>query len=358
MPGSTLIDKFEQFELTTNLKQMSPREARLGRWVLLYGILQTLSTLSVDVQGLKYSDGVRYFLNTDLKRLPEWVANGQTEHLEAKQQHSWCWQRTWDPKPLPSIPVELEAPLGNGRTMRYNSFRDAEAAGHTFLSPPPQHALPPPPPSLDGVTLMQNEIQRLGEKIDNFSLSHNARPNTNQGNESETPDGLHDRKPRLQGETFGPQAARNSQRDKTTTNNNMTLNTNTGSLGRHREPASSTPRSQSRMEDMSRLTGPGFDNASSISFLDRQQHALLQHPPNVSMQRHHHHNNISLDTDLGSYPFSSNEMQWPVPPGYAESNANARVRDSTVLGIGDDREDGMGVRIGQRRPHDRGGWDR
>lgn len=352
--GSTLIDKFEQYELTTNLKQMSPREARLGRWVLLYGVLQVLSTLSVDVQGLKYSEGVRYFLNTDLKRLPEWVSNGQVEHLEATQQHSWCWQRAWDPVPVPSAPVELEAPLGNERTMRYNTFRDAEAAGHTFLSPPPQHALPPPPPSLDGATLMQNEIQRLGEKIDNFSLTHNARPSTRQDYESEMQDGIHDRKPRLQGETFGPQAARNSHREMTNISNNDT--TRTDPVGRHREPALHPPRSQSRMEDMFHLSGPGFDNGTNVSFLDRQQHALLQHPPSISLPRHNNH--ISVDTDLGGYPFSSSEMQWPVPPGYAESNANARYRDSTVLGRGDEREDVMGLRTGQRRTHDRSGWDR
>ncbi|KAF2030348.1 hypothetical protein EK21DRAFT_23933, partial [Setomelanomma holmii] len=86
--GSTLIDKFEQFEMTTDLSKSTPREARLGRWVLLYGILQVLSKLSVDVQGLKHTDGARYFLCTDLKRCPEWVTNGQIDYLEASQKRS------------------------------------------------------------------------------------------------------------------------------------------------------------------------------------------------------------------------------------------------------------------------------
>ncbi|KAJ8113423.1 hypothetical protein OPT61_g4442 [Boeremia exigua] len=107
--GSTLIDKFEQFELTTDLKNITPREARLGRWVLLYGILQLLSTLSVDVHGLKHTEGVRHFLCTDLKRCPEWVTNGQTSFLEPAQQRSWCWQRAWDPTPIRAAPVELDA---------------------------------------------------------------------------------------------------------------------------------------------------------------------------------------------------------------------------------------------------------
>ncbi|KAF1964826.1 hypothetical protein BU23DRAFT_397049, partial [Bimuria novae-zelandiae CBS 107.79] len=85
---NALIDRFEHFELGADLKTMTPREARLGRWVLLHGILQVLSTLSLDVQSLKHTDGVRYFLCTDLKRCPEWVTNGQAELLEASQLRS------------------------------------------------------------------------------------------------------------------------------------------------------------------------------------------------------------------------------------------------------------------------------
>ncbi|EMD65609.1 hypothetical protein COCSADRAFT_307714 [Bipolaris sorokiniana ND90Pr] len=357
--GSTLIDKCEQFELTTNLKQMSPREARLGRWVLLYGILQVLSTLSVDVQGLKYTDGVRYFLNTDLKRLPEWVSNGQAEHLEATQQQSWCWQRSWDPMPIPNAPVELEAPLRNERTNRFDNSRSVEAAGHSFPSPPPQHALPPPPPSLDGSTLMQNEIQRLGEKIDNFSLSHKAIPSLNEDYERVIQDGIHDWKPRLQGETFGPRVTRESHRNNTSTNGNAILSPRVDSLSHHHpESALSPPRTQSRMEDSFRLTRPEFDSPGN-SFLDRRQpDSVLQHPLNTSVRSHA--NITSVDTNLGSYPFSSSDMRWPVPPGYTESNANTLFnnQDSTVLGNGQgQREYGTGARMGHPRVHDRSGWD-
>ncbi|KAJ4358384.1 uncharacterized protein N0V89_002966 [Didymosphaeria variabile] len=144
--GNILIDSFEQFELSADLKATTPREARLGRWVLLYGILQVLSTLSVDVQSLKHTDGVRYFLCTDLKRCPEWVTNGQTELLEASQQRTWCWQRPWDPTPIKGEPVELEA-----------------------STPPPTEELDST--TLDGATMMNNEIRHLGEKIDNIGVA-------------------------------------------------------------------------------------------------------------------------------------------------------------------------------------------
>jgi hypothetical protein len=87
---------------------VSPREARLGRWVLLYGILQVLSKLSVDTQGLKYSEGVQYFLCADLKRTPPWETTGAHGLVEASQLASWCWQRDWD-ESRPNVVQELEA---------------------------------------------------------------------------------------------------------------------------------------------------------------------------------------------------------------------------------------------------------
>lgn len=145
--SNALIDKFEHFELGADLKTTTPREARLGRWVLLHGILQVLSTLSVDVQALKHTDGVRYFLCTDLKRCPDWVTNGQIELLEACQQRSWCWQRSWDPTPTSEAPSELEANVVNVPSEDLQSN------------------------TLDGATLMDDEIRRIGEKIDKMSVS-------------------------------------------------------------------------------------------------------------------------------------------------------------------------------------------
>ncbi|KAJ4293088.1 hypothetical protein N0V90_008370 [Kalmusia sp. IMI 367209] len=146
--GNLLIDTFEKFELGADLKTTTPREARLGRWVLLHGILQVLSTLSVDVQSLKYTDGVRYFLCTDVKRCPEWVTNGQTDLLAASQERSWCWQRSWDPTPIKGEPIELEA---SSRLPAMTEELDST--------------------TLDGATMLNNEIRRIGEKIDNIGIT-------------------------------------------------------------------------------------------------------------------------------------------------------------------------------------------
>ncbi|KAK3077600.1 hypothetical protein LTS18_009803 [Coniosporium uncinatum] len=79
---------------------LSPAEARLGRWVLLYGILQTLSTVSVDVEGLRYTEGCAYMLSCGLEGCPPWRVPGRDAEGvewarhgfgEAGQERSYCW---------------------------------------------------------------------------------------------------------------------------------------------------------------------------------------------------------------------------------------------------------------------------
>lgn len=149
---STLIDQFERFELSADLKTTTPREARLGSWMLLYGILQVLSTLSVDVPDLKWTNGVRYFLCSDLKRCPEWVTEGQIEQLEASQVRSYCWQRPWGSTSIPGAPIELEA-----------------------ASVPPSGELDGglDTATLDDATMLNQDIRRISEKINDMTLSGN-----------------------------------------------------------------------------------------------------------------------------------------------------------------------------------------
>lgn len=275
--------------------------------------MQVLSTLSVDVQGLKHTDDVRYFLCTDLKRLPDWVTNGQIEHCEASQQRSWCWQRAWDPKPAQTAPVELEA-LPTAFDRHSPVEQEVEAATRAFPSPPPNRQLPHPPPSLDGATLMQNDIRQLSEKIDSLSLSHNATQIFRQDLD------------RRRANEKAIQSEFLDRKEPTTNNPRM------DSLGRLPD---SSYRSHSRMDNACRVTESDFRPQAPRSHVD------------------------SLNTDLGAYPFSPNDMQhvqWPVPPGYHESN----YRESTVLGSGYGSlslsADGLDDHRNPRRPHERAGW--
>lgn len=309
--GSTLIDKFEQFELTTDLKNITPREARLGRWVLLYCVLQVLSTLSVDVQGLKHTEGVRYFLCTDLKRCPEWVTNGQIEFLEATQQRSWCWQRAWDPTPIRNAPVELEAVTSLDRrnappeSSRPNvQTQHDEYTPHT--TPPPQRPLPPAPLDFEGATLMQNDIARISEKIDSLSMSDNAARMLQQEYE------------------------RRRENEKVMAGEFRSARLNDAGID-YRHLRTEETYKTAENEHMTRLLPP---------LLNSEMYANRPLPPPRNPLRSPVLSGVS--TDLGGYPFSSAEMGFPSPPGYglgARDRSGSRPpRYGSEVQVGQGRE--------------------
>ncbi|KAK9770368.1 hypothetical protein AB5N19_13964 [Seiridium cardinale] len=96
---SDLIDSFVKFEKSDHVGSVDPMAARRGRWVLIYGILQTLATVSVDAPNIRYKDDVVYHLSPRLKgtKVPPWkgIANPTAE---ASHEFSHCWMvpRTWN----------------------------------------------------------------------------------------------------------------------------------------------------------------------------------------------------------------------------------------------------------------------
>ncbi|KAF2823287.1 hypothetical protein CC86DRAFT_384669 [Ophiobolus disseminans] len=297
---STLIDKFEQFEMTTDLKNTTPREARLGRWVLLYGILQVLSTLSVDVHGLKHTEGVRYFLCTDLKRCPEWVLNNHISHLSARQTRSWCWQRAWDPAPTQTAPVELEAI---------------------------QQSDPPPVHTNNELSATRSEAEAEVEPLD---LNSN-----NGGLDGQTllpNDMLH--------LTLDSKLALRRDNEKSIPTDFSTWAPRYDSLP-HPQPPHPTPALLAR----DAYRGP------NVNFPSRD---FDFSPPARETMR----------TDLGGYPFRPEEVRWPVPPGYSERDEGRGVRESGVgysVNGGERMESGDGDGRDWRSPrrmHERGGgWN-
>ncbi|KAB5578187.1 hypothetical protein GE09DRAFT_1022177 [Coniochaeta sp. 2T2.1] len=109
---SDLIDAFSKFEKTDRVGEVDPSIARRGRWVLIYGILQTLASVSVDAPNVRYRDEVPYHLSPRLKgaKMPPWRTGGQQHNYgrskhgvaggreEAAHQLSHCWTvpRTWN----------------------------------------------------------------------------------------------------------------------------------------------------------------------------------------------------------------------------------------------------------------------
>ncbi|KAK1757197.1 hypothetical protein QBC47DRAFT_422185 [Echria macrotheca] len=99
---SDLIDAFGKFEKADRISEVDPSTARRGRWILIYGILQTLASVSVDAPNVRYRDDVPYHLCPRLKgaKIPPWKSgpsHGNTNPEEASHEFSHCWivPRTW-----------------------------------------------------------------------------------------------------------------------------------------------------------------------------------------------------------------------------------------------------------------------
>lgn len=95
--SNELVEAFVQFEKSDKVTETNPIEARKGRWILLYGILQTLATITVDTPGLRWTDDVPYFLGPKLKGTPPWRTQNEEGFDEATHENSHCWRvpREW-----------------------------------------------------------------------------------------------------------------------------------------------------------------------------------------------------------------------------------------------------------------------
>lgn len=69
-------------------------EARKGRWLMVYCVLQTLA--GVDVQGeggTRWREGVEYWLGVRLRGTPPWASvSGEGEGDEKGHWRSHCWR--------------------------------------------------------------------------------------------------------------------------------------------------------------------------------------------------------------------------------------------------------------------------
>lgn len=99
--ANKLLRAFQSMECNALLGDVTPQEARIGRWILLYGALQVLSLLSVDITGLRHTVGVDYFLCASLRGCPPWKDGRLPISMtEASQNRSYCWEspESWPKK--------------------------------------------------------------------------------------------------------------------------------------------------------------------------------------------------------------------------------------------------------------------
>ncbi|KAI5857396.1 hypothetical protein GGS23DRAFT_600884 [Durotheca rogersii] len=93
-----LIEGFVKFEKADHIGTVDPFVARRGRWVLIYGILQTIASVAVDSPDIHYRENVSYHLSPRFKgaKAPPWKGASRPA-AEAGHELSHCWAapRTW-----------------------------------------------------------------------------------------------------------------------------------------------------------------------------------------------------------------------------------------------------------------------
>lgn len=126
-----LVTNFIRFEQGDLLDSIDPFEARRGRWLLIYGILQVLATVSVDSPNLRYKDGVQYHLSPQMKGVVPWAEPGSLREEEAEHTRSHCWvvPSTW----IPSVP---KARPGAHKPILWGQFGDGRTRGDSTDKPP------------------------------------------------------------------------------------------------------------------------------------------------------------------------------------------------------------------------------
>lgn len=129
-----LVTNFMRFEQNDMVDNLDPFEARRGRWVLIYGVLQVLATVSVDSPNLRYSEGAQYHLSPQMKGIVPWGERGSPPEEEAEHKRSHCWvvPSTWGvsaPKARP----------GAHKPIIWGQFGDGRVRGEA----PEKESLPP-----------------------------------------------------------------------------------------------------------------------------------------------------------------------------------------------------------------------
>ena len=127
-----LVTNFLHFEQNDMVDHLDPFEARRGRWVLIYGILQVLATVSVDSPHLRYVEGAQYHLSPQMKGVVPWAERGSPPEDEAEHKRSHCWAvpGTWGA----SGP---RARTGAHKPIIWGPYGDGRIRGETLGMEPP-----------------------------------------------------------------------------------------------------------------------------------------------------------------------------------------------------------------------------
>lgn len=130
--SNPLLEAFQVHEKSIPAHEISPHDARKGRWIMIYGVLQTLASVAVDAPGINWTEGVEYWINPKLRDTPPWgkavpavVPQSPTGERGDERSHfrSHCWVSV-GPKEVaavPLLPPGFTAPAVAARRMRQRS---------------------------------------------------------------------------------------------------------------------------------------------------------------------------------------------------------------------------------------------
>lgn len=119
-----LVTNFIKFEQNDQVDSLDPFEARRGRWLLIYGILQVLATVSVDSPNLRYKENCQYHLSPQMKGVVPWAEPDSSAEEEAEHTRSHCWiaPSTW-------TTASPKSRQGSHRPILWGQFGDGRAHG-------------------------------------------------------------------------------------------------------------------------------------------------------------------------------------------------------------------------------------
>ena len=125
-----LVTNFIRFEQTDMVDLVNPYEGRRGRWLLIYGILQVLATISVDSPNLRYKENTQYYLFPQMKGVVPWADHGAPPEEQAEHTRSHCWvvPRTW-------TPMAPKARPGAHKPIIWGQYGDGRERGSTEKVP-------------------------------------------------------------------------------------------------------------------------------------------------------------------------------------------------------------------------------
>ena len=104
-----LLEAFQAHEKSVPGHDIAPRDARKGRWIMIYAVVQTLASVAPDAPGLRWCDGVEYWLNPKLRGTPPWKPASPADDAVDERSHfrSPFWLGSGSPAPTPG---EFSAP--------------------------------------------------------------------------------------------------------------------------------------------------------------------------------------------------------------------------------------------------------